>query len=173
MLFWIKGKHQISNQHFNTKVNSWCIKNFRESLVIWIRPSLLNFIWNMWLGIKVTAARFLGGRKNGLDRVTSASEEIKSICDLNSSDSLKWWYKLFSELLRRCHYKLSLGLKVTLHWLLFSLCILALPTIWRYSRTLRHIFFAFVQHLLSRAKYLLNFCIRTESFGTLNEENIM
>lgn len=108
-----------------------------------------------------------------MNRVTSDTEERKPICDLNSSGSLKWWYKLFSELLRKCHYKLSLGLKVTLHWLLFSLCILALPTIWRYSLTLRYIFFAFVQRLLSRAKYLLNFCIRTKSFGALNEENMM
>lgn len=71
----------------------------------------------MQLGIKLTAARSLGGKKNSLDRVTSATEEIKPICDLNSSGSLKWWYKLFSELLGKRHYKLSLRLRVTLHWL--------------------------------------------------------
>ena len=63
MLFWIKGKNQISKQNFNIKVNSWWIKNLWEPLVIWVRHSLLNFIWNMQLGIKFTAARVLEGRK--------------------------------------------------------------------------------------------------------------
>lgn len=85
MLFRIKGKNQISKQNFNIKVNSWWIKNLWEPLVIWVRHSLLNFIWNMQLGIKFTAARFLGGRKkkkNSLDMVTSAPKERQPICGL-------------------------------------------------------------------------------------------
>lgn len=127
----------------------------------------------MQLGIKLTAARFLRGRKNSLDRVTSVPEEIKPICDLNSLGSLKWWYELFSELLGKCHYKLSLGLRVTLHWPFFGLYIPACPPFGGISLTLRYIFFAFVQQLLSRTKYLLNFGIRTKSFDTPNEESLV
>ena len=83
MLFWIKGKNQISKQNFNIKVNRWWIKNLREPLVIWVRHSLLNFIWNMQLGIKFTATRVLEGRKkNSLDMVTSAAKERQPICGL-------------------------------------------------------------------------------------------
>lgn len=56
----------------------------------------------------------------------------------------------------------------------FSLYVLALPSIWRcLSLTLRGIFFVSVQQLLSKTKYLLNFCIRTKNFGAPNEKNLM